>query len=760
MSGDEHHHPVDDEIPRGGDEIPHDGDENAHRSAEDEPHSEPASFSTSDDAWDNNKNKENEDELVFTKTQITLRPNCDESVVIVDKGTRVRVVAKLGRDALLVFSEEHKQFGTCFPEQLDLGNGTPSLSDDPIELRRGSREEHGVGRDKIDAPKQINSTPMVSIRQKRKDPDSTMVQPSARRRDRRLALGGASSVRLRQKMNRLERTVLNVMDCMNMPRRDNAETEVDEPENPFLKCLAGKKLSTIESVESSGTDSDADVSDDKLSLGKTYVPPSTSYFRYDKKSPTTRIADRETESALKFVRAYPDRIPKYSAHTVLPLALFLCRVVYNFAIQTGLHDVGILSKWIYHCFPGDNQEKILYFLGLVRKSQPGVSLFTTLRELARKLSPDDFMSLSNLQRRSNEEGLTDLVIRLISDIPIVLDCTVTEIPALVAQFVKNSEQSSAIGTEFRRELIRNKSPLTRETLIKIACRVDRLIKPSPKNIAALTNQTAQICGICSDEHTHRRDDGSMWPTCEECFYAFDSRPRPPSKNDLYRNKTYAAPRQPAFNPRNRSTRCLDCQVETVTNPRTGRPYSRCQGCFLKNRNIFTNNNQYARSGVRRRPPGRDSFESSRSNAWRRPSFRKNIHEFKAYAPFNPKCYRMAMKVSNSDKSKAVTGLFDTGCNTEVISRKACQELGISHMIRPRKDHATGVDGKALSIVGSVTADVWIGKLKYTGDFSVIDRMANYDCMVGTSFMKKSGMLDQIFEAAKDKLGEDNVRKGN
>ena len=74
MSGDEHHHSVDDEIPRGGDEIPHDGDGSPHPSAEDVPHSEPASFSTSDDAWDEKTNKENKDELVFTKTQ--KEPRC------------------------------------------------------------------------------------------------------------------------------------------------------------------------------------------------------------------------------------------------------------------------------------------------------------------------------------------------------------------------------------------------------------------------------------------------------------------------------------------------------------------------------------------------------------------------------------------------------------------------------------------------------------------------------------------------------------
>jgi len=121
---------------------------------------------------------------------------------------------------------------------------------------------------------------------------------------------------------------------------------------------------------------------------------------------------------------------------------------------------------------------------------------------------------------------------------------------------------------------------------------------------------------------------------------------------------------------------------------------------------------------------------------------------------------MATKVQNADKSAAVTGLIDTGCNTELLSSKACRELGIEHQITPHKSFATVVDGKNLSILGSVFADLWIGDVRYKSRFSVIEHIAGYDVMVGTSFMKKSGLLEDIFEAAKRRLGAENVRKGN
>ena len=121
---------------------------------------------------------------------------------------------------------------------------------------------------------------------------------------------------------------------------------------------------------------------------------------------------------------------------------------------------------------------------------------------------------------------------------------------------------------------------------------------------------------------------------------------------------------------------------------------------------------------------------------------------------------MAAKVQNSAKTAAITALVDTGCNTEVISKDACRELGIAQEIQPRNSYATVVDGNKLNIIGAVSTKVWIGDVEYEGTFSVIDRMAGYDMMVGTSFMKKVGLLDDIFNVAANRLGATNVRKGN
>ena len=121
---------------------------------------------------------------------------------------------------------------------------------------------------------------------------------------------------------------------------------------------------------------------------------------------------------------------------------------------------------------------------------------------------------------------------------------------------------------------------------------------------------------------------------------------------------------------------------------------------------------------------------------------------------------MGIRVSNAAKTADITGLFDTGCNVDVISRKACDELGLSHLVRPCRETATVVDGAPVKITGRVKAKVFIGKIPYTSEFSVINHISQYDMMVGTKFMKASGLLEDIFTATESRLGAENVKRGN
>ena len=97
---------------------------------------------------------------------------------------------------------------------------------------------------------------------------------------------------------------------------------------------------------------------------------------------------RVTEAALKFVRTHPDRVPKYTEYkSKMPLALFFCRIVYNFANSQGLQKGNFLDRWLFYTFPESAQEKLHLYLQKVRLLYPSAGLFTILRELARASDP-------------------------------------------------------------------------------------------------------------------------------------------------------------------------------------------------------------------------------------------------------------------------------------------------------------------------------------------------------------------------------------
>ena len=121
---------------------------------------------------------------------------------------------------------------------------------------------------------------------------------------------------------------------------------------------------------------------------------------------------------------------------------------------------------------------------------------------------------------------------------------------------------------------------------------------------------------------------------------------------------------------------------------------------------------------------------------------------------------MKAKVFNSDKSKVVSGLIDTGCNTDALSLNACKHLGIENQIQPHHSLATGVDGHNLKVVGSVFATLNIGDVKYTNTFPVLEKIDSFDVMIGTRFMQSTDLMTKVVDLMKDSLGPNNVERVN
>ena len=122
---------------------------------------------------------------------------------------------------------------------------------------------------------------------------------------------------------------------------------------------------------------------------------------------------------------------------------------------------------------------------------------------------------------------------------------------------------------------------------------------------------------------------------------------------------------------------------------------------------------------------------------------------------------MSVKVSNRNKNNPIKGLLDTGCNTEALSLNACRKLGIGHLIdRNVYSTAKGVDDRDLGVLGEVKATLHIGDVPYTSSFQVLSDISGYDMMIGTRFMLSNDLMETIFAAAQDKLGKENVIRGN
>jgi len=519
-----------------------------------------------------------------------------------------------------------------------------------------------------------------------------------------------------------------------------------------------------EQVSSDDSESEIEMFGNQSSL----LPPSSNISAI--RSEIDDSEDRSTMDALKFVRTHPDRVPRWNDYkNKMCLALFCGRVLYKYAKDQGLHKVPFLSRWLGYAF-GDFQERVYMILDVVMAKFPKVGLFCTLKELARLLAPDDFTSLESLEKRKKNETLTDFAIRLLSDIPICHDISEKEVPNAVMRFIRANERDSKVATELRRKLLEHSGKITKEKLFDMVESVDRLVQLDsnecssaihelnyqPENNSKNHNENKEIlsaiyglqnqlnatqknaCVNCGKSHNNTRPSGTLWPYCQPCYEkVFTKR----SEN----KKIFAQPRVSA-------AVCEVCKGP-VTNGPSGRPFKKCSNCFnrskTKNFNIKTYSevllenvdNLLVRQAAE--AVGADSIcEVSDSNK------------------FDPARYRIRVKVSNSKKNKSVKGLLDSGCNTEALSMAACRKLGISHLIKPTKSSAKGVDDRKLPVVGEVDALLNIGNIAYKNTFQVLKNISGYDMMIGTRFMNSNSLMENIFKATENSLGQENVERGN
>ena len=491
--------------------------------------------------------------------------------------------------------------------------------------------------------------------------------------------------------------------------------------------------------------------------------------------------EKSIEHALRFVRQHPDKVPQRVQHRSTNLALFLCKVVLKFAKNQGLMQTNMLDQWLPYAFPEATQTRVNFLLQNIRKRLPHASMYDTFRELAQNLEPDSFLSLDNLEKRKSGETIVDFVMRLCSDFPICQEVSESEMPRRVLQHILSTERDATLIRELRRELLAHSGQLTELSLYEMAVRVDRLLNTTCSRFAVnsveanseinaiMENQhqmqaaishlyavkdTAK-CKQCNKAHNSKRPGGTPWNYCQECYINVIK------KGPHQRRPTYNSP--PVS--RRSSKRCQDCNSDAPIG-RNGLPMSRCRDCHSKYRASRGPNPKFNISAydevIRREAEeiGIDQIENAVTRSQILAINVDSIRKVNKICAFKADRYRMKAKVFNSDKSKVVSGLIDTGCNTDALSLNACKHLGIENQIQPHHSLATGVDGHNLKVVGSVFATLNIGDVKYTNTFPVLEKIDSFDVMIGTRFMQSTDLMTKVVDLMKDSLGPNNVERVN
>ena len=136
-----------------------------------------------------------------------------------------------------------------------------------------------------------------------------------------------------------------------------------------------------------------------------------------------------------------------------------------------------------------------------------------------------------------------------------------------------------------------------------------------------------------------------------------------------------------------------------------------------------------------------------------------IFELKGNSNYDPERYRLHVKVTDSDKTRSIRGLIDTGANNEALSLKACWDLGITDKIVNGTETVTLAD-KSKVTVGRVTTTLNIGDVPYHSTFLVLPEIDGYGMMVGTKFLQSNQLMGKVMTLMQDTLGADNVAQGN
>ena len=200
--------------------------------------------------------------------------------------------------------------------------------------------------------------------------------------------------------------------------------------------------------------------------------------------------------------------------------------------------------------------------------------------------------------------------------------------------------------------------------------------------------------------------------------------------------------------------CNSCK-QPVTKHRKGIPYPKCQPCYLKSIGKSdiskSSKSKTSKSKAKKHKPSNTKSVSysggQKSNC--HPNHHSNgthlnssvqtprVNSFCNFtARENPsqKNFQIPVNVTNSRKSKSIKGILDLSRSTDIISLRACEDLGITHLL-------TKHNRPAGNYFGTIHAKLWINKVSYTSTFQVLKKSNSADIQIGSRFLRSDGFME-------------------
>ena len=209
--------------------------------------------------------------------------------------------------------------------------------------------------------------------------------------------------------------------------------------------------------------------------------------------------------------------------------------------------------------------------------------------------------------------------------------------------------------------------------------------------------------------------------------------------------------------------CNSCK-KPVTKTLKGIPYTKCQPCYLnyigKSSKSKSSKSKTSKLEVKKtkfsNSTSRSHFGGQKSNDHTNRNFNRgnsnstvnvnSVYNLTASNNSPQKIFQIPVNVTNNRKSESIKGILDLSRSTDIISLKACEDLGITHLL-------TKHNRPAGNYFGTLHAKLFINNVSYTSNFQVLKKSNSADIQIGSRFLRSNGLIHLLHNSSLNQPAE-------